>query len=372
MARLIRGLDDEVWIEFGGLGVFFEGAAEAIGVDCDGEDDLVQVRLEAWDGEPPAPGEPWEPVEDTTAEGGDGFVSVGSVAEEATQSLIIGPPHFLYGVTVHTITATEPADLTSEETWENRQLSRWLMRFWPIRDVFDPVRHARPDRAGAWPEPAAVAEPPVSDAADWPQARTDPRQEGLERWLARQGLTLADHLTGHGLDPDLPFDRIRAALAEHELPVVAARRHWPDWWVDLVRSHPEMGDEPFVPSEKDEEWNPDNRAASARALVLRRRIEEVLNPDRANVFTAEVPSYEPRPGHTYRGWRWDYADRPAEQTFTVDRRVVFHDVMSDKVLVTGIVTVLGMDRGELQVRDALPVEAARLRCAEATWGADLP
>jgi hypothetical protein len=56
----------------------------------------------------------------------------------------------------------------------------------------------------------------------------------------------------------------------------------------------------------------------------------------------------------------------------VNRRVVYEDVMSGTTLVTGIVTVLWRDEEGYHVRDAEPVEAARLICAEAVWAASGP
>ncbi|MBN6054616.1 hypothetical protein JYK22_21925, partial [Nonomuraea sp. RK-328] len=317
MAQLLRGCDDEVWVQFGQLGVFFERNDGDLPLESpDSEDHPAAVRLEAWDAPPPDPGAPWHLVEDTTIEGGTGFVTVGSVAEEASRQLIIGPPHFLYGVTAHIQKGEELPEFISEEqferAWEERAPEQWLIRFWPIRDVFDPARHARPDLASG--RQARPVEVPVSAAEDWPAARIGRRQAGLHDHLARQGMTMADFLTAQGLPPDMPFDRWQAARAEQEVPVA-----------------------------------------------------EILNPDGVT-FTADIQAYEPPPGATYRGWRWDYAHRPAEETFGVDRRVVHHDIMSGKVLVSGIVTVLGRDRqGGFEVRDATPAEAARLRCAEAAW-----
>ncbi|MFE3449750.1 hypothetical protein ACFXJ8_12525 [Nonomuraea sp. NPDC059194] len=363
MARLVRGLDDEVWLEFG-LAILCEPDHSLV-LDGDADDDLVRVRLEAWDAEPPAPDAPWIPVVNTTIMGGTGSVSVASMDEEATQSLLIGPPHFLYGVAAHTLPPAQPPDFTSEETWNERELARWLIRFWPIRDAFDPVRHARPD-GGARREPREV-EVPVSRADDWLQARISRREAAMEEYLAHTGVTMADYLAAHGLAPDLPFDQARAAMMERELPGVAARQGWPDWWTELVRKYPEIGDHWDCLSEDDPEWNPDRREESARALAAHRRTEEILNPDLRNTFSVDIPAYEPQPGATYRGWRWDYASRPADETFGVDRQVVFHDVMSGKVLVTGIVTVIGTERRQFRVRNAEPAEAARFRCAEATW-----
>ncbi|GAA3132515.1 hypothetical protein [Streptosporangium carneum] len=374
MARLIRGRDDEVYADFGALGVFVEeDGDDVVNLESSG-DHLARVRLEAWDARPPAPGDPWIFVEDTTVKGGSGFVSVGSMGEAAVERLCVGPPHFLYGVTVHTQPGGEMPEFVSDEQfereWEEREPERWLIRFWPIRDVFDPVRHARPDRAaGRVPLPV---EAPVSQAADWPAARPGRRQEAFEKWCASNGTTVADFLASAGLAPDTPFDRMTAALAQRELAAVAEREGWPEWWVELVGRYPDIVDQWHRVSGTDREWAPDRREETARALAESSRAEEILNPDGRHTFTADIQAYSPWVGGTYRGWRWDHADRPAHETFGVGRRVVHHDVMSGQVLVTGIVTVLGGGRGgkEYEVRDAEPAEAARLLCAEAVWGED--
>ena len=98
VARLLRGCDDEVWVQFGALGIFFDRGDDDLLLESpDSEDHPADIRLEAWDAPPPDPGAPWLPVEDTTVEGGTGFVVVGPADDEASRQLIIGPPHFLYG-----------------------------------------------------------------------------------------------------------------------------------------------------------------------------------------------------------------------------------------------------------------------------------
>ncbi|TDD57188.1 hypothetical protein E1286_00215 [Nonomuraea terrae] len=357
-------------MQFGQLGVFFErNEGDLVLESPDGEDHPATVRLEAWDAPPPDPGAPWRPVEDTTIEGGTGFVTVGSVAEEASRRLIIGPPHFLYGVTAHVQQGEELPEFIFEEeferAWEERAPERWLIRFWPLRDVFDPARHARPDRAHGR-RPRAV-EVPVSAAEHWPVARLGHRQAALHKQLARQGMTMADFLTAQGLPPDMPFDRWQAAMAEREAPALAEREGWPHWLTELVKKYPQIIGHWHRLPDTVEQWASEGREERVRDLAESLHTAEILSPD-GGAFTADIHAYEPQPGGTYRGWRWDYANRPAHETFGVDRRVVCHDTMSGKVLVTGIVTVLGRDRqGGYEVRDATPAEAARLRCAEAAW-----
>ena len=136
VARLIRGLDNTVLVEFGELAIFFERNDGDILLESSGDGALAQIRLEAWDSLPPEPDTAWIPVENTTIEGGTGFVAVGSVAEDATERFVIGPPHFLYGLTAHSQPAGELPETGSEEeleqAYESREPERWLIRFWPM------------------------------------------------------------------------------------------------------------------------------------------------------------------------------------------------------------------------------------------------
>ncbi|MEU8109546.1 hypothetical protein AB0C18_38185 [Nonomuraea muscovyensis] len=233
--------------------------------------------------------------------------------------------------------------------------------------MFDPVRHARPDHAGGR-EPTPV-EPPVSEAAEWSAGQVARRETALLEHLAGRGMTMAGYLAEQGLDPGLPFDRVVAAMVRRELPARVERQDLPDWWAELVGRYPELAQAQYRLPEFDDEWAPERRGELAHALATRLRAEEVLNPDRRATFTAQIRAYSPRAGGTYRGWRWEEPHHAGGPTFGVDRQVVCGDTMSGAVLVTGIVTVLGAEGRKFLVRDAEPAEAARLRCAEATWAA---
>lgn len=545
VARLIRGLDNTVLVEFGELAIFFERNDGDILLESPGDGDLAHIRLEAWDSPPPEPDTAWVPVENTTIEGGTGFVAVGSVAEDATERFVIGPPHFLYGLTAHSQPAGElPATGSEEEleqAYESREPERWLIRFWPIRDAFDPARHARPDhvdglstadadpqdfppnappptsqpqsplpdlnppthqaptrvpttdvqvfpphartpapdlpplprpqeapapglpdhppaqeaRAPGLPDrppaqraptpgvpdhppaqrvstpgvpdlpsaqgvsasdvsdfspyasssvaggrdfssdmwtPAVPARPavpggdavpsagldgverrplpvevPISEAADWPAARVAREQAVLEEQLAEQGATMADFLAAKGLPSDTPFDRMAKTVRQRSLGEMAEREGWPDWWRALARRYPDLGPQWRSNSHEAVDWPVERRHELARALVARIRTSAILNRDDARTFVTDIRVNKAEPGDTCRGWRWESAGAPDHETLTVNRRVVYEDVMSGTTLVTGIVTVLWRDEEGHHVRDAEPVEAARLICAEAVW-----
>ncbi|WP_336208421.1 hypothetical protein [Nonomuraea sp. LPB2021202275-12-8] len=410
MARLIRGLDNTVLVEFGELAIFFERNDGDILLESTGDGDLAHIRLEAWDAPPPEPDTSWTLVENTTIEGGTGFVTVGSVAEDATERFVIGPPHFLYGLTAHTQPAGELPESGPEEeleeAYDSREPERWLIRFWPLKDAFDPARHARPDHVklpaadgrtlspdeaegeaarpslldGVEQRPLPV-EVPVSDAADWPASRITPEQAAWEERRAQRitpptspttDLTTdfaTVFMAAEGLPPDTPFDRFVAALRQRRLAEVAERDGWPDWWRELAQRYPDLGPQWLPISHEAVHWPAERRHDLARALVARLRVSTILNPGGARTFTADIRTSTPRTGDTCRGWRWEGPGAPDGESLTVDRHVVYEDVMSGTTLVTGIVTILWRDEEGYHVRDAEPVEAARLLCAEAAWAA---
>jgi hypothetical protein len=210
---------------------------------------------------------------------------------------------------------------------------------------------------------------PVSEAADWPAARVAREQAVLEERLAQQGATMAEFLTARGLPPDTPFDRMAETLRQRSLAETAEREGWPDWWRALAGRYPDLGPQWLPISHEAVNWPVERRHELARALVTRMRTSAILNRDGARTFVTDIRVNKAEPGDTCRGWRWESAGAPDHETLTVNRRVVYEDVMSGTTLVTGIVTVLWRDEEGYHVRDAEPVEAARLICAEAVWAA---
>ncbi|UBU13532.1 hypothetical protein [Nonomuraea gerenzanensis] len=152
MARLLRHLDDELYVQ-GGLCI--EGAVGYPDLrDEESEDDYypAAIRLEAWDSEPPAPGPEWRAVGRPSCTAETGVIRMG-VTDDSGRDFLIGPPFFEYGVIAY---VGEP------------DAGRWLIRFWPIRDVFDPLVHLKP--RAPLPEPRRVPVP-VTTAGQWAAMR---------------------------------------------------------------------------------------------------------------------------------------------------------------------------------------------------------
>ena len=199
MAQLIRALDDVICIDgcrsfqlvFGDPHDNEPGKRDGcLRVDSDlvsfasrAGDHSAAIRLEAWDAQPPAAAEPWTKVGETRFAGSSGVWV--ETRLEPVCSFLIGPPHFEYGLTVYTVGA-------------DHETEKWLLRFWPVRDVFDPLRHALPapyadiyeddSRSGGWNPPASV---PVSAATDWPSLQPSRPPPRLPRMVARQRCHLA-------------------------------------------------------------------------------------------------------------------------------------------------------------------------------------
>lgn len=412
MARLLRELEDEAWVEYGGFYLVdlssepllkeddpgaagsgsHDGQVGGVEFRCSSDDINPRVRMQAWDGEPPlAPGE-WEEVRTMTFTARTGRVQLAGVtAGPSGREFLIGPPHFVYGLRVHRTGAAEAARRRAEWNGENdlpRGVVRYLLQFWPLRDVFDPVRHggryidpyerygrrARPagDAAGTRPyegpgtdavteNPAAarLAVPvPATPSApqDWPVlwALPEPEEEaeepadgtetaatrahawfgwgrpgdaaGTTGWVAREPGLL-------DLEPDL-------VLPGSARPADAGS--WPEWRLEKARTAARIA----------RELNPHG----APTHVLDRR-----DLRRSNGL---------EPGLSYRGWWWestDPADRTRRRLDAAHREVVTVDVLGRRQLVTGIVTVLRVEDDQVQVRAAAPVEAHRVLRAEQAW-----
>ncbi|YCK33482.1 hypothetical protein ACNF49_05095 [Actinomadura sp. ATCC 39365] len=296
VARMLRHLDEELYVQYGQLCLY--GGTECPEFTDEESESYhanVTVHLEAWDDEPPEPGPDWRAIERT---GGftavTGVVQVG-VMDGTGADFLIGPPLFDYGLTVH-VHAVE--------------ILRWLFRFWPIRDVFDPLVHMRPTQldGAASPLEHRRVPVPVTTAGQWAAMRPDrfrPSQESV-RWTAT---------------PQTFFDTD---------PVARMFR--------LTQEGP---------------------------------VSRALNPDHAPTFPYDEPHLLGRdPGDTYRMWRWERqtADgRPPDGNLLTGRIMHVRDVHNGRILASGIVTMLGSMDGHPHVRDAEPHEAARVLCSEQTW-----
>ncbi|MEU6414564.1 hypothetical protein [Microbispora sp. NPDC046933] len=121
MARLLRTVEDEVPISYGrfdlldasglGLPAGTEIAAGAlltepgqvalgqVGVTSQAWAWSARVRMEAWDAEPPAPGQPWTEAGQVLYLSPGGIVELcGLMRVPSGQRLLLGPPFFAYGL----------------------------------------------------------------------------------------------------------------------------------------------------------------------------------------------------------------------------------------------------------------------------------
>ncbi|SDK00498.1 hypothetical protein [Nonomuraea jiangxiensis] len=301
MARQVRYLDDELYVQYGGLCVHG-------GTDCpefrDDESEALHytatLHLEAWDAEPPDPGSGWRPIKQLDFTATTGVVQMG-VTDHGGRDFLIGPPLFAYGLTAH-------VDVVD--------CGRWLFRFWPIRDVFDPLVHMKPrETIGSAPPMEPRPTPvPVTTAGQWAAMRPDKFRpsEGSVRWAPTpQGFFGADPVA-------------RMFNLHHEDPVSRA-------------------------------LNPDH---APTFLIPSRPLHE------------ELDLRDKEKGGTYRMWRWERrtADgKPEDGNLLTGRIVHVRDPHGGRVLASGIVTVLGMEDERYDVRDAEPHEAARVLCSEETW-----
>ncbi|MEU8278791.1 hypothetical protein ACFYOK_34810 [Microbispora bryophytorum] len=129
MARLLRHLDDELYVQYGALCIYgTPDIPELRDEESEALHYTAALHLEAWDAEPPDPGTSWRLIEQRNFTAETGVIQIG-VVDDSGREFLTGPPLFEYGLTVH-------VDVPDD--------GRWLFRFWPIRDVFDPLVHMKP------------------------------------------------------------------------------------------------------------------------------------------------------------------------------------------------------------------------------------
>ncbi|TKK81195.1 hypothetical protein FDA94_33545 [Herbidospora galbida] len=152
---LLRRLRTDLYVQYGLICLYGSNRLE---IRADEPDYHLNAtfHLEAWDAEPPPPEGCWTLVEEGNLTAETGVVQVG-VFEDSGPDFLIGPPWFEYGLSVH---LGDP------------DITQWLLRFWPLRDVFDPVVHARPRETDALPPPEPrPANVPVTTAGQWAAMR---------------------------------------------------------------------------------------------------------------------------------------------------------------------------------------------------------
>ncbi|MFI0420528.1 hypothetical protein [Spongiactinospora sp. 9N601] len=224
MATLLRTLRDAVSTDYGSFhlidlyGGVAEGASMTDGI-LDIEAGLLRVetivshgtadvRLESWGAAPPPAPDPWVPAGEGGYLSGDGIVSVADhEGGTSLDALVLGPRHFLYGVRAYHV---PPARSRDSEFWEDPQQAHVLLRFWPLRDAFDPAVHALPQgvhASEATPHPSGYV-----PSMDWPVLRermAPPPEDEPEPDVTNDSYpwrTLAEHRARthirHDLDPE--------------------------------------------------------------------------------------------------------------------------------------------------------------------------
>ncbi|MEV0165857.1 hypothetical protein B0I32_1115 [Nonomuraea fuscirosea] len=390
MAQLLRRLDDEVYVEYNRFGL--DGTdLPAWGSPTDEMYHFTAaVRLESWDAEPEAADGSWTPVSSATFVAESGVVAILSMMDGKGHDFLIGPPRFEYGVSMY---LREPKPGDGHATGDCEET--WLLRFWPIRDVFDPIAHAAPFSYIARGvlyysidlEPEQFVQPPsrrevpvpVSAVADWASLRVDPDLDTFDGWLRRvyrkaegAGVGVHEWLRAAGLDI---ADGVDLTPASCSPPHVRPGR-FSDPLIDRYYAEQALR----YGSLPKEESGVDRLREAADA----ERIAKELCRGDSHTFSVPVDGrgalYVP-PGVSRRVWRWEddmLGGELMDGGLTVDRQVLARNPWTRQVLASGIVTILRRDpqrRGDgdtvwYMARDAEPHEAARVLCAEATWEED--
>ncbi|MGS2645444.1 hypothetical protein [Streptosporangium sp. G12] len=393
MARMLRSIDEEVYVQYGMFAL--AGADLEEWSSPEGYHFVADVRMEAWDGEPPPPGGSWTPVDQVTFVADSGVVHLSLMMEERGHDFLIGPPCFEYGMAMHFEPLAEdgePDEDMDEDEDTDAPEERWLLRFWPIRDVFDPLLHL-PAAPSIMPAPEGDVPPsfspelrppplrprsvpvPVSAAQDWAAMRVDPSRRTFEEWLSAKeeklrgkGVTIYEWLRARGVEIEDGTEVTPESVARPE----DRPGRFADPLIDRYYARQEALE--LLPHHFSDD-EPDEQEEQLREMSDAERIAEELNPENSRSFSMV---YEGRgdmsPGISRRLWRWEDAvgGQPSSGGLTVDRQVHARDPHGRRIFVSGIVTVLRSERftgraNHYVVRDAEPHEAARVLCAEATW-----
>ncbi|WP_433259327.1 hypothetical protein ACQPYK_49880 (plasmid) [Streptosporangium sp. CA-135522] len=374
MAELIRSIDDEIPISYGrfglidGSGLGKEAEPEAavgallaepgqialgqIGVASQSPARTAHLRMEAWDAEPAAPGEPWTEAGQITYLSPGGTVQLWNLdIGPSEQRLLLGPPFFAYGLRAYAgPVRTQPADYdkTVTETVEEA----WLLRFWPLADAAGPALRTQSEADGYTAakmreilplEPGSV--PP--QVGEWPALHPLSTPEPAPAVMLLTSFPYADRSPSHR---------------------TARRRLTPaqmlgDLRIDMLGNLP-AGIESWPHSEVER---------YATRLRVSMRIGKELNPHGASTLRLEASSVRtgligPDPGFSGRAWVWANDENAHAAVLSVDRQRVARDRIRQNTLLTGIVTILRNENGFVEVRAATEAEAARVITVEQTRG----
>ncbi|MBE3015450.1 hypothetical protein IL992_40795 [Microbispora sp. NEAU-D428] len=381
MAELIRSVEDEVPISYGrfdlldasGLGAEAEpeeaaGALLAepgqvalgqVGVRSQAWAWNARVRMEAWDAEPPPPGEPWTEAGQVLYLSPGGIVGLcGLMRAPSGQRLLLGPPFFAYGLRAYAgPVRTEPVD--GDESVTEAVEEAWLLRFWPLADTAGPALGAESEAGGMAAarmrevlplDPGSAAPRPE----EWPALRPLPRPAPamVIRW-------------------SYPAEDLPDGDAERRFTVPQETRgSWRrldetlgDLRIDMLGNLPAA-----IGS-----WSQEELERYATQLRVSRRIGAELNPHRAPTLRLEEAHVRtvligPYPGFSGRAWVWASGENAHSDALSLDREVVARDRIRRGTLLTGIVTILRNENGFVEVRAATDAEAARVLGVERLRG----
>jgi hypothetical protein len=373
MSCLLDELDDSVHISYGQFmlhGVRRLHSAEPADVIVEMEDQLYvwlsdgRCRIEAWDEEPPAPDGSWQEMATARCVADTGVVGLSSLMSGGSgRSMLIGPPLFEYGLRI----------LAGDQGL--------LLRFWPIKDVFDPTQHARPAELAPRLIPADVVEA-RSRFGDWPSSRPLPAPPVPSTLQGRpaMGRKLSSLICPGLLPAELPADQggdsSEAEGVDWEADMSPEWRENQRKAEDNQRKIDELlGDlrwKVLTPAPSDLAERPkESRDRYLNELRSGLRIARRLNPNGMRTFRLGAEDIQLSTGRaaglTRRAWCWGAEDRPWDDTLLASREVLARDVLGRRQLITGIVTILRSESGVVEVRDATGPEIERVVAAERTW-----
>ncbi|MEU0479112.1 hypothetical protein ABZ260_08010 [Streptosporangium sp. NPDC006013] len=370
MPCLLDELDDSVYISYRQFmlhGVRRLHSAEPANVIVEMEDQVYvylsdgRCRIEAWDEESPAPDGSWQAMATARCVADTGVVGLSSLMSGGSgRRILIGPPFFEYGLRIFV------------------GAQGLLLRFWPIKDVFDPTQHARPAGLASTLIPADVVEV-RSQFGDWPSSRPLPALP-TPRGRAAMGRGLSNLIPPGLLPAELTADQGGDSPKTEGVDWEADMS--PEWRENQRKAEEDqrqvdelLGDlrwqvlthAPFDLME----WPEESRDRYLNELRSGVRIAKRLNPDGMRTFRLRGEDIQlstgRAPGLSCRAWCWGAEDEPWGDTLMTSREVLARDVLGRRQLITGIVTILRGENGVVEVRDATGPEIERVVAAERTW-----
>ncbi|MEU6430938.1 hypothetical protein ABZ860_33990 [Microbispora sp. NPDC046973] len=393
MAELIRSVEDEVPISYGRFDLI-----DASGLDAEAQPEEAagallaepgqvalgrvgvrshawawnaRVRMEAWDAEPPPPGEPWTEAGQILYLSPGGIVGLcGLMRAPSEQQLLLGPPFFAYCLRAYAgPVRTEPVGIgpddigpvNSDESVTETVEEAWLLRFWPLADAAGPALRAESEASGLAAarmreilplEPGSTAPRPE----EWPALRPLPRPAPAPPMVIRWSYPAEDvpdgDAEGRFVVPQETLDswrRLDETLG--------------DLRIDMLGNLPAgVGS-----------WSQEELERYAEQLRVSLRIGAELNPHRAPTLRIEEADVRavpigPAPGFSGRAWVWAPDENAYGDVLSIDREVVARDRIAGRTLLTGIVTILRNENGFVEVRAATGAEAARVLGVERLRG----